>query len=53
MAASVSSVGTLPAQAITALLDELPGWDAAVRASLEPLFLMMASMCALHERYCL
>ncbi len=50
------TMGKLPffdQRAIAELLDELPGWDAAARASLEPLFLMLASMCVLQERYAL
>ena len=49
---SMQKVPFFNQSAIVNLLDKIPAMDNYTRASLDPLLLMMVSMCILHDRYC-
>jgi asparagine synthase (glutamine-hydrolysing) len=47
----MTSIPFFDQAAVVALLDKLPTLDEAVRGPLDPILMMMASMCFLHERF--
>ena len=47
----MTSIPFFDQAAVVALLDKLPTLDEAVRGPLDPILMMMASLCFLHERF--